>query len=117
MKATVRLREEAGRDLAAAASWYEQQREGLGHEFLDEAFSAFQLVAELPLTYPIVHRDTRRALMTRFPFGIYFRAELSMYCDDQPPVQADDAGTDTGACRGASAARCRTRLGTGLGMA
>ena len=77
MKATVRLREEAGRDLAAAASWYEQQREGLGHEFLDEAFSAFQLVAELPLTYPIVHRDTRRALMTRFPFGIYFRAELS----------------------------------------
>jgi len=77
MKATVRLREEAGLDLAAAASWYEQQREGLGHEFLDEAFSAFQLVAELPLTYPIVHRDTRRALMTRFPFGIYFRPELS----------------------------------------
>ena len=38
MKATVRLREEAGRDLAAAASWYEQQREGLGHEFWTKHF-------------------------------------------------------------------------------
>jgi toxin ParE1/3/4 len=77
MKRIVRLREEADRDLAAAASWYEQQREGLGHEFLDEALSAFQLVSEQPLTYPVVHRNTRRALMTRFPFGIYFRVEQS----------------------------------------
>jgi plasmid stabilization system protein ParE len=27
--------------------------------------------------YPVVHRDTRRALMRRFPFGIYFRVEQS----------------------------------------
>lgn len=75
MKRNVRLREEADRDLAAAASWYERQREGLGHEFLDEALSAFQLISEQPLTYPVVHRSTRRALMTRFPFGIFFRVE------------------------------------------
>ena len=66
MKRIVRLREEADRDLAAAASWYEQQREGLGHEFLHEALSAFQLVAEQPLTYPEVHRNTRRALCRAF---------------------------------------------------
>ncbi|MDY0067605.1 MAG: hypothetical protein RBS02_14610 [Steroidobacteraceae bacterium] len=65
MNRIVRLREEADRDLAEAASWYERQREGLGHEFLDEALSTFQLVAEQPLTYPVVHRATRRALMTR----------------------------------------------------
>jgi hypothetical protein len=46
MRRVVRLREEAERDLAAAASWYEQQREGLGHTFLDEAVSTFRLVAE-----------------------------------------------------------------------
>lgn len=57
MKRAVRLREEADRDLAAAAAWYEQQREGLGHEFLDEAF---QLISENPLTYPVVHRNARR---------------------------------------------------------
>jgi len=27
--------------------------------------------------YPVVHRDTRRALMRRFRFGIYFRVEQS----------------------------------------
>jgi hypothetical protein len=46
MKFTVQLREEADGDLAAAASWYEQQRVGLGHEFLDEALSAFRLIAK-----------------------------------------------------------------------
>ena len=51
MKRTVRLREEADRDLAAPASWYEQQRAGLGHEFLGEALAAFELVSERPLTY------------------------------------------------------------------
>jgi len=75
MKLTVQLREEADGDLAAAAFWYEQQRTGLGHEFLDEALSAFRLIARQPLIYPIVHRDTRRALMHRFPFGIFFRVE------------------------------------------
>ena len=73
MNVTVQLREEADGDLAAAASWYEQQRIGLGHEFLDEALSAFRHIAKQPLTYPVVHRNTRRALMHRFPFGIFFR--------------------------------------------
>jgi toxin ParE1/3/4 len=77
MKLSVRLREEADRDLAAAAAWYEQQRAGLGHEFLDEALLAFQRIAEQPSKFPIVHRKTRRALMARFPFGMYFRTEQS----------------------------------------
>ena len=77
MKFTVQLRDEADKDLAAAASWYEQQRVGLGHEILDEALSAFRLIAKQPLVYPIVHRNTRRALMHRFPFGIFYRVENS----------------------------------------
>lgn len=75
MNGAIRLREEADEDLAAAASWYEQQRTGLGHEFLDEVLSAFQLITRQPLIYPIVHRNTRRVLMRRFPFGIYYRVE------------------------------------------
>lgn len=26
-----------------------------------------------PLMYPVVHRNTRRAIIHRFPFGIYYR--------------------------------------------
>ena len=77
MSPAVQLREEADRDLAAAASWYEQQQVGLGHKFLDEALSALQLIAEQPLIYPIIHRKTRRTLMHRFPFGIFYRVEES----------------------------------------
>ena len=77
MRRTVRLREEADRDLATAAGWYEQKRDGLGHEFLDDALFTFQKIEEQPLAYPLVHRNARRALMTRFPFGIYFRVEQS----------------------------------------
>jgi toxin ParE1/3/4 len=77
MNRTIRLREEADRDLVEAASWYEDQRAGLGHDFLAEALATFRLVAEQPLRYPIARRDMRRALMKRFPFGIYFRSERS----------------------------------------
>jgi hypothetical protein len=37
MRLPVRIREEAEVDLSDAAIWYEQQRVGLGQEFLDQA--------------------------------------------------------------------------------
>lgn len=75
MKHTVRLRDEADRDLADAASWYEEQRSGLGHEFLNDAQSLLDRIGEEPLTFPVVHRNARRAVMGRFPFCIYFVVE------------------------------------------
>jgi toxin ParE1/3/4 len=32
-------------------------------------------MAENPYLYPVVHRDTRRALIRRFPFAIFYRIE------------------------------------------
>ena len=75
MTSVVRLREEADRDLTAAALWYELHRPGLGNDFLDEVSQALSSIAERPDSYPVVWRATRRALMNRFPFGIYFRVE------------------------------------------
>jgi len=72
MRLTVRLRDEADRDLTDAASWYEQQCVGLGHEFLDDAQSLFDRIGDEPLNFPVVHRNARRAVMNRFPFCIYF---------------------------------------------
>ena len=71
----VRLRPEAEQDLSDAAGWYEEQRPGLGHEFLDEVLEVFSVIAEAPHMYPSVHRNTRRALIHRFPFGVYYRIE------------------------------------------
>ncbi len=69
--------DEAERDLEDAASWYEQQRAGLGNEFLAEALLTFSAIAERPLQYPIVRRNTRRTLTRRFPFGVYLRIETT----------------------------------------
>jgi plasmid stabilization system protein ParE len=77
MNRKVRLTEEADRHLTEAAQWYERQRSGLGCEFLDQALSAFPLLIEHPLRYPLVRHDIRRAPMAKFPYGIYFRVEQS----------------------------------------
>jgi plasmid stabilization system protein ParE len=71
----IRLRTEAEQDLADAAAWYEGQRQGLGHEFLDEVLTMLSSIAETPLIYPDVYKGTRRAVIHRFPFSVYFRAE------------------------------------------
>lgn len=75
MTVNLRLRPESEQDLADAAVWYEEQREGLGNQFLDEALSVFSVISEAPLMFPIVHRNIRRALIHRFPFGVYYRVE------------------------------------------
>jgi plasmid stabilization system protein ParE len=58
-----------------AAVWYESQRSRLGHEFLDAAEELFARISENPLQFPILYRGTRRALLPRFPFGVFFRVQ------------------------------------------
>ena len=71
----IRLREEAEADLSEAAIWYQQQQRGLGDDFLDEVLTLSQSIKEHPLAYPVVHREVRRALTSRFPFGVFYRVE------------------------------------------
>ena len=75
MSLRVYLRPEAEADIEEAAAWYEKQCDGLGGEFLDAVLSVFETISENPNIYPIVHRHTRRSLIHRFPFGIYYRIE------------------------------------------
>lgn len=75
MSLQLRIRPEAERDLEDAAAWYEDQRSGLGREFLDEMLQCMQRVVEEPELYPLLYRNTRRALPRRFPFGVFYRVE------------------------------------------
>lgn len=75
MTVEVRLRREAEEDLEDAAAWYESQRAGLGQQFLDEVLKALETIAEVPLVYSVIYRNTRRAWMRRFPFGIFYQVE------------------------------------------
>ena len=67
----------ARNDLDEAALWYDEQRSGLGQEFLAEATSVIATVATSPGIHHCVRRnpEIRRALTKRFPFRIYFVVE------------------------------------------
>ena len=67
------VRPAAAADIDEAFLWYEGQHPSLGHEFLAAAQTLIDAVAQYPLRYPVARRNTRRALLRRFPYAIYFR--------------------------------------------
>ncbi len=75
MLSEVILRPETEIDIAQAASWYESQQPGLGFQFVEEIKCAFKRIAQNPSLYSTLHKEVRRALIHKFPFGIYYFAE------------------------------------------
>ena len=67
------LRPAAAADIEEAFLWYERQRAGLGDEFLKAVQSALDNIVTHPTRYPVIHRNTRRALVHRFPYQIFYR--------------------------------------------
>jgi plasmid stabilization system protein ParE len=67
------IRPAAAADIEDAFVWYEQQRRGLGSEFLKIVDDALIVIQRAPQLHPVIHRNTRRALLRRFPYGIYYR--------------------------------------------
>jgi len=67
------VRPSAAADLDEAFLWDEGQRAGLGHEFLDAVQQVFEGLVENPQLHRVVHRDTRHALVRRFPYGVFYR--------------------------------------------
>jgi plasmid stabilization system protein ParE len=60
-------------DLQDAFEWYETKQSGLGIELREAVREKLSGIAASPLLYPVVHRNTRRALLRRFPYGLYYR--------------------------------------------
>jgi toxin ParE1/3/4 len=73
MSLRVVFRIAAQREFEKAVSWYNDQREGLGEEFLQEIENVVAGAAAHPERYPIVTGDVRRAVARRFPYSVFFR--------------------------------------------
>ena len=69
----VLLREEARREVLEAFAWYEERRIGLGVEFRDALEATIARALRHPLVYAAGDRGLRRALVSRFPYAVYFR--------------------------------------------
>lgn len=70
----IRYSEEAASELEAAAHWYEEDRPGLGSEFIMSLEAILASIRRTSQLYAQAHRsDVRRALIKRFPYGLFFR--------------------------------------------
>jgi plasmid stabilization system protein ParE len=72
MVRNIRVRPEAERDVETAFAWYEEQRAGLGREFLHELDVVYERLAKFPFLYAELYRGLRRARVRRFPVGVFY---------------------------------------------
>lgn len=66
------LRPHALEDLRKAYAWYEEQRPGLGEEFLRCVDACLNRIARMPELHAIVRDNYRRALVRRFPYAVFY---------------------------------------------
>ena len=67
------FRPAAAADVEDAYRWYENQRAGLGEEFLAAVSSVVEFLLTCPEGFPVVYRQTRRANLHRFPYSLFYR--------------------------------------------
>jgi len=60
-------------EIETAYRWYENEREGLGSEFLEAVDKMVKTIAENPERFPAIRKDIRRAVLYRFPYSIFYR--------------------------------------------
>ena len=69
------VRPEAEIEVEEAYRWYESRRSGLGKDFVLEVDACFSAILRNPYSYPVKHKEVRRALLHRFPYSIYYLVE------------------------------------------
>ncbi len=72
------LHPESRAELRAAALWYDEQRSGLGDEFIGEMSSMLDKIGDTPMSFPVWSGTSaaplaiRKAVAHRFPYVIAF---------------------------------------------
>ena len=69
------LDQEAKAEMREAALFYEDCRDGLGHEFLDAVELAFAQIRKHPTLWRILKEPFRRYLVHQFPYGVIYAVE------------------------------------------
>ena len=62
-------------DGESAFRWYENEQPGLGDQFLGELYACYERILRFPLGYQDLEDGIRRALLRRFPYGVYFAVD------------------------------------------
>ena len=79
MTFSIVFRRAAKVEFEKAAVWYDEQRPGLGEEFMVEIEQAIVNAAAGPLRYQLVFGDIRRAVARHFSYSVYFRGRSTQF--------------------------------------
>lgn len=63
----------AEKEFQEAITWYNQQSEGLGHEFSTEIKQTLKRIQAHPDAWTLLSDNTRRCRTNRFPYGVIYR--------------------------------------------
>ena len=75
MTLPVVFRRRAQSDLAGTFDWYEEQRSGLGEELLSAVQSTSKSIGRYPEMFASVRGAVRRAMISKFPFAMFYLVE------------------------------------------
>lgn len=67
------FRPEARHDVMKATRYYTKENPRIGERFADAVDATIASLLENPFQYAIVKRQTRRARVAGFPYGIFYR--------------------------------------------
>ncbi len=62
----------AEHDLKEAVEFYNGRKSGLGYDLVDEIDGVIKRIESNPRMFPLVTDKTRKAVLKRFPYNIYF---------------------------------------------
>ncbi len=71
----VRLHPGARAELLAARKWYHERSPLSATAFAHAVDSAVVQIAEAPTRYPLAEHGTRKLVLQRFPFNIFYRSD------------------------------------------
>jgi toxin ParE1/3/4 len=78
MSIRIRFRREAEAEVIDALAWYRELSLDLSRGFRQSLDSCIASIQRFPESHPVVHRDIRRALMKRFPYGLFYVREADL---------------------------------------
>ncbi|MCG3164648.1 MAG: hypothetical protein POELPBGB_00407 [Bacteroidia bacterium] len=75
MKFTVYNKPEANQDIYEASQWHEEQKPGLGYEFIDDVEEVLSYLETNPTIFQKKHGEIREAPLKRFSYVVLYQIE------------------------------------------
>ena len=72
---SVRFLPEAVEDLLETQRWYGARESALAQDFAETVAAAIQRILVSPQSFPLIHGQIRRVVLSRFPYAVYFREQ------------------------------------------